>query len=121
MCNDKRLQLSQQVAMSAQLQVELDRFDCRAQPLFLQPRALPGEQTVGAQPRERLSAPNTQRLLKPLTSEPRLISHTRAPRPAERPLPAVEIALSESHLQQVPARVVDQPASVGACLRQPLA
>ena len=121
MRDDKRLQLSQQVAVTAQLEVELDRLDDRGQPFFLQPRALPGEQTVRAHARERLSAPDTQRLLKPLTSDPRLIVHARATRPAERLLPAVDITLAESHLQQVAARVVEQPAAVGARLHQPLA
>jgi hypothetical protein len=52
----------------AQLEVELDPFDDRAQPFLLQPRALRGMQTVRDYSPEGFSAPRTLGLLDPLAS-----------------------------------------------------
>ena len=69
MRDDQRLQLAQQLAVAAQLQVELDPLDDRGQPLLLQPRALRGEQAVRAHAPQRLTAPDTKRLLDPVPSD----------------------------------------------------
>ena len=121
MRDDQRLQLAQQLAVAAQLEVELDPLDDRGQPLLLQPRALAVEQAVRAHSPERLAAPDTKRLLDPLAGAPRLTVRARPPRPVERPLPAVDIALARLQLQQIAARLTDQPAAVGARLGQRLA
>ena len=105
MRDDQRFQLPQQLAVPAQLQVELDALDDRGQSLLLQPRALGGEQRVRADSPERLAAPDTERVLDPLPGDARLAVGTRPTRSVERLLPAVEIALSRLQLQQVAARV----------------
>src|SRR5262245_33130846 len=120
MRDDQRLQLSQQLAVAAELEVKLDSFDDSAQALLLEPRALSGEQAVRAHSFERLAPPESQRLLDRVPCDSGLAAR---PRPACSPeclLPAVDVALAGPHLEQVAARLADQAATVGARLGQPL-
>jgi hypothetical protein len=121
MLDDQRFEVPQQLAVATQLEVDLDPLDDRAQALLCQPRPLRGEQAVNAHSRERLSTPDTERLLDPRASELRLIGRTRFTSLAECVLPVVDIALARPHVQQVAARLTDQPAAVGARLGQRLA
>ena len=121
MRDDQRVQLAQELAVAAQLEVELDPLDDRGQALLLQARALGIEQTVRAHSPERLAAPETKRLVDPLPSGLRLTARARAMRLAKRLLPAVDIALARLHIQQIAVRLIDQPAAVSASLAQRLA
>ena len=121
MRDDQRLQLAQQLAVAAQLEVKLDPLDRRGQALLLQPRPLAIKQLVRAHSRERRSAPHTERLLdrRPRGLQP--TGRSVPPRPAERRLPAVDIARAGTQLQNVAARSTDQPLCIAARLRQRLA
>ena len=121
MCDDQRLQLAQQLAVAAQLQVKLDPLNHRGQALFLEPRPLAIKQLVCAHSRERRSAPHTERLLdrRPRGLQP--TGRSVPPRPAERRLPPVHIARAGTQLQNVAARSTDQPLCIAARLHQRLA
>src|SRR3954447_17459710 len=112
-CAMTSLQLDQKLSVTAQLEVEFDPVDDRGEALLLQPRALSHEQIVRAHSPERRAAPDTQRLLDPLTSDSRLAVCARPTCPLERLLPAIDITLAGSHDQQIAARLTDQPAGVG--------
>jgi hypothetical protein len=79
------------------------------------------QQCVRAHAAERLAAPDTERLLDLSPSDPQLTDRARLPRPIDRLLPALDIALPGSHVQPVSARVTDQPPAVGARLAEPVA
>ena len=121
MRDDQRFQLAQELAVAAQLEVELDTLDDGGEPLLVEPCALRDEQAVQAHAGERRSAPHGQRLLEQLPSDPRLTGRARLTRPVQRLVPAVDVALSGSHIQSVTARVAGQPAAIGARRGQPLA
>ena len=121
MRDDQRVQLAQELAVAAQLEVELDPLDDRGQALLVEARALCIEQTVRAHSPQRVAAPETKRLVDPLPSGLRLTARARAMRLAKRLLPAVDIALARVHIQQVAVRLIDQPAAVSASLAQRLA
>jgi hypothetical protein len=121
MRDDQRVQLPQQLAVAAKLKIELDPLDDRSQALLLELRPLGGKQTVRAHSPERLSAPETERLVDPLPSDSRLTVRARPMRLAERLLPAVDIALARLHIQSVAVRLIDEPAAVTASLAQRLA
>ena len=93
---DQRLQLTEQLAVAAQLQVELDSLDDGGQPFLFKSRSLRGEQAVRAHSTERLAAPDAERLLDALARDARLTVRTRPASPLERLLPAVDIALARS-------------------------
>ena len=99
MRDDQRLQLPEQLAVAAELEVKLDPLDDRAKALLLQPRAFSRQQAVRAHSPERLAAPDSQRLLDRLPSDPRLTVRARPTCSPERLLPTVDIALAGSHVQ----------------------
>jgi hypothetical protein len=68
MLHGQRVEPAEELAVAAQLEVELDPFDDRAEPFLLEPRTLRAKQTVRAQSPEGLSAPHTLGLLDPLAS-----------------------------------------------------
>jgi hypothetical protein len=121
MLDDQRFEVPQQLAVATQIEIDLDPLDDRAQALLRQPGALRGEQAVRAHSPQRLPAPDGERLLDSLASDPRLTGRTRLTRLAECVLPVVDIALARPHMQQIAARLTDQPAAVGARLGQRLA
>ena len=57
------------VGVAAKLEIELEPFDDRAQALLLEPSALANQPSCRRHPAERLSAPDTQRVLDPVTSD----------------------------------------------------
>ena len=59
MRDDERLELPQELAVPAELEVELDRLDRRREALFLESRRLGIEQLVPAGSLQRRSAPHT--------------------------------------------------------------
>src|SRR4051794_10056017 len=114
-CAMTSLQLAQKLSVTAQLEVEFDPVDDRGEALLLQPRALSHEQIVRAHSPERRAAPDTQRLLDPLTSDSRLAPRpppTRPPhraaggaRPPAPPRPSYErLAARRLRAPDVPAR-----------------
>src|SRR4051794_9674499 len=119
--DDQRIELAEQLAVATQLEVELDPLEDRSQPLLLEPSTLSFEQTVRTDAAERLSTPDSERLIDPRARGLELAGRARRPRSAERVLPAADVALAGLYVQQVATRPTDQPAAVSASLRQRLA
>src|SRR3954453_8434283 len=91
MRHDQGLELSEQLAVAPQLEVDLDPFDRRGEALLLEPRPLAVEQCVRAGSVERRATPDTERLL---DLQPRRLQPTgpaRLPSPVHRRRPAVDI------------------------------
>ena len=118
---DQCLELSEQLAVAAQLEVDLDPLDRRGQALLLEPRPLTVKKSLRARSPQRRSAPDTERLLNSHPRSLQLTSCACSPRPAQRRLPAVNIARAGNQLQHIAARLTDQPVGIAARIRQRLA
>ena len=119
--DDQRLELPEQLAMAAELEIELNPLDHRAEPLLLEPRAFGGEETVVADAAERLAPPQAQGRFELCAGGERLARLARAPGMRERVMPAVDVAPADRHVEHVAARPADQSAAVAPRRGQRLA
>src|SRR5215208_3565652 len=120
MRHHERLELPEELAVPAELNVKLDRLDRCREALFLEPRPLGIEQLVPAGSLQRRSSPDAERLL---DRRPRVVEPTVgvcSARPAECRLPAIDVEGAGLQIQDVAPRAPDQPVSVLARLRQRL-
>ena len=121
MRDDQRVQLAQELAVAAQLEVELDPLDDRGQALLLQaPRSAASRLFV-------LTPPSGSPRQRPSASSIRSRAACGSPPARARcawPSDCCQRSTSHSpgsHVQQVAARLIDQPAAVSASLAQRLA
>src|SRR3954447_13351608 len=93
----QRLELAEQLAVAAQLEVELDAGDHRCEALFLEPRSLGGEHAVDREAGQWLPAPEAEGLLDGSPGGRRLAGRAGSSGPCERVFPAVDIAVARLH------------------------
>src|SRR5215207_4547388 len=121
MPDQQRLKLAEQLAVAAQLEVDLNPLDDRGQALLVKPRPLAIKQSVRARCAERRSAPDAERLLDPHPRRLQLTDRACPPRPAERRLPTVDIERAGTQLQGITTCLTGEPVCLAARLRQRLA
>jgi hypothetical protein len=108
----ERFELSEQLAMAAELEVELDPLDHRAEALLLEPAALGAEETVVAGAAQRPAPPQAEGRFDLRPGDERIARLARAPGIRERIVPAVDVAPADRHVERVAASPADQSAGV---------
>src|SRR4051812_14396788 len=121
MRDDQGVELAKQLAVAAELDVELHAVDHRAQPFLVEPGALGAQQSVHCDAAERRPAPQSESALDHCARRGRLARLARLSRLAERLMPAVYVALAVAEVEPVAAGLTEQPLAVGAGRGQRLA
>ena len=118
---DERVELTQDLALATELEIELDALHGCLEPLLLEPSALGGEDAVEDNTAQRLPAPEPQAGVDLGSGRRRLTGFARLACPPDGRVPLVKVAIAAARVEHVAIAPADEPSGVRPRRRTPCA